>query len=683
MQKQNTQQENISGTRPSVLIANRGEIAVRIIRTARSLGYRTIAIYSDADKDAPHVALADTAVGIGGRTPAESYLVIDKLIEAAERSGADLVHPGYGFLSENGEFANACSERGIKFIGPTPESIELMGNKRRAKEVAEAAGVSGIPGYSGSQTDESLLAAARDIGFPVMVKAADGGGGRGMRLAESAENLPRQLQSARTEAQAAFGSDELILEKAIFGGRHIEVQVFADTHGNAVHLGERDCSLQRRHQKIIEECPSPAVNPELRARLGAAATAIVRACQYVGAGTVEFLLDRDNNFYFLEMNTRLQVEHPVTEMVTGFDLVAWQLAVAGGEALPVTQEIIDERLRTGGHSIEARLYAEDPAQGFLPQSGRILYWQAPTGEGVRVDAGIRSGQEITPYYDPMLGKLITWGENREQARLRLLTALQNPSFAGPTNNFAFLCDLTANPAFAAGEVTTDFLDNSSLSLDNPAPSAEILAAATVLLHESRVRTQDRSAGRSNWRSASDATPLRYRLQNGEDTFDCQLSPQQGGSYRFGCDESHLTVSVNHADSDSQLQHCEVTLDGQRKPYGYLRDQQTLYLLDNGRQWVFSDITHAPSQKNSAAGSGHVMAPMDGCVTEVNVKAGDKVSAGQVLAVMEAMKMEHPLKAACDGTVVSLGTSPGDQVRGGQLLVEIEPDTADAEQSAEA
>ncbi|KUJ84605.1 3-methylcrotonyl-CoA carboxylase [Microbulbifer flavimaris] len=682
MQAQRNLPRGLKGDRPTLLIANRGEIAVRIIRTARSLGYRTVAIYSDADRDSPHVALADSAIAIGGRTPAESYLNVERLIAAAGTSGADLVHPGYGFLSENAEFARACIEQGLVFVGPGPEIIETMGNKRRAKSVAESAGVAGIPGYSGSQEDDALLDAAREIGFPVMVKAADGGGGRGMRLAENADSLPHQLQSARSEARAAFGSDELILEKAIFSGRHIEVQVFADTHGNAVHLGERDCSLQRRHQKIIEECPSPAVDAGLRARLGAAAVAIVRACQYVGAGTVEFLLDREGNFYFLEMNTRLQVEHPVTEMVSGFDLVAWQLAICRGETLPASQKEIDQRLSTGGHAIEARLYAEDPGQDFLPQSGRILHWHPPTGEGIRVDSGIRTGQEITPFYDPMLGKLIAWGANREQARLRLLAALQSASFVGPGNNFAFLRDLAEQSVFVSGEVTTDFLDRNPVSAA-PTPTPELLAVATALLHDNGIREQDRLSHRNNWRSASDTTPLPYRLQLGTETYDGLLWPEQTGGYRIVLEGRQVSVTVNREEPEEQLQRSSVTVGGSHRFYRYLIEQQSLYLLDNGRQWIISDITRAPSKSTSTASSGRILAPMDGCVTEVHVKPGARVSRGETLAVMEAMKMEHPLKAACEGTVLHLATSPGDQVRGGQLLVEIDSTAAVTDLTPEA
>ncbi|AOS98120.1 Acetyl-/propionyl-coenzyme A carboxylase alpha chain [Microbulbifer aggregans] len=665
-------QENRPGhERPTLLVANRGEIAARIIRTARAQGYRTIAIYSDADADSPHVQLADSAIAIGGRTPAESYLDIERVLAAADQGGARAVHPGYGFLSENAEFACACVERGLVFVGPAPDTIELMGNKRRAKSLAESAGVPGIPGYSGEQTDDALLKAALEIGFPIMIKATDGGGGRGMRLVRDRESFADQLRSARSEASAAFGSDEVILEKAIFSARHIEVQVFADTKGTVVHLGERDCSLQRRHQKIIEESPSPAVDPALRARLGDAAKAVASACHYVGAGTVEFLLDDDGNFYFLEMNTRLQVEHPVTEMVSGFDLVAWQLLVSRGDPLPADQVEIDRRLAQGGHAIEARLYAEDPANGFLPQSGRILHWQAPTGDGIRVDSGICTGQLITPFYDPMLGKLIAWGEDREQARLRLLGALQAPSFVGPAHNFSFLCGLASSPDFTDGLITTDYLDRAGTSPESSAPSPGLVTVAATLLHEHSIRERDRRSGRANWRTASDDTPLLYRLETAGEVRDCLLWPQPQGHYRVECEAETSTVTILHRDADTTLSRVELTIGSRRSSYSYLADGDLLHLLDQGTQWRFSNSTQAPASNRAPATSGQILAPMDGCIIEVHTRAGARVARGETLAVMEAMKMEHPLKAACDGEVIKLAAGAGDQVRGGQLLVEIE------------
>ena len=418
-----------------ILIANRGEIACRIIRTAQTLGYRTVAVYSEAEPLALHVTLADEAVCIGPAPVRESYLNIAALLAAARSTGADAVHPGYGFLSENDGFAQACLDAGLVFIGPDPQAILKMGNKAGAKRLMLAAGVPCVPGYQGAdQSDATLLTKAAEIGFPIMVKAAAGGGGRGMRLVEHPQDLPVALVSARSEAGNAFGSEELILERAVLEPRHVEIQVFGDRHGHIIHLGERDCSIQRRHQKVFEEAPSPAVTPELRARMGAAAVAAARTVNYVGAGTVEFLLDREGHFYFLEMNTRLQVEHPVTECITGLDLVAWQIAVARGEPLPLTQE----QVPLNGHAIEVRLYAEDPYNGFLPQSGDVALWHPPTGEGVRVDHGLASGQIVSPHYDPMIAKIIAHGATRDEARRRLIGALQRTRLLGLPHNLSLI-----------------------------------------------------------------------------------------------------------------------------------------------------------------------------------------------------------------------------------------------------
>ncbi len=437
-----------------ILVANRGEIAWRIMRTAKAMGYRTVAVYSDADKDAPHVAFADEAVRIGPPLVGESYLSIDRILEAAHKSGADAVHPGYGFLSENEAFAAACEKAGLVFIGPPPAAIAAMGNKAAAKRRMIDAGVPCVPGYQGAdQSDANLEKEARKIGLPVMVKAAAGGGGRGMRLVEREADLQEAIRTARTEAESAFGSGELILEKAVIDARHVEIQVFADAHGNVIHLGERDCSVQRRHQKVIEEAPSPAVNADLRGRMGAAAVAVARAIDYRGAGTVEFLLGADGAFYFLEMNTRLQVEHPVTEAITGQDLVAWQLKVASGEKLPLTQA----QVKFSGHAIEVRLYAEDAYAGFLPQTGRIDVWRPASGPGIRVDHGMKAGLAISPFYDPMIAKVIAHGGTREEARLRLIHALRKTVVLGPTTNRHFLIRLLEHPEFVAGRATTAFI----------------------------------------------------------------------------------------------------------------------------------------------------------------------------------------------------------------------------------
>jgi len=438
-----------------ILIANRAEIACRIMRTAKEMGIVTVAVYSDADESAPHRLMADEAVHIGPSPATESYLDIGKIISAAKSTGAEAIHPGYGFLSENAAFAGACKAAGLTFIGPSETVIAKMGNKAEAKKIMATAGVPCIPGYEGEdQSDEAFLRKAEAIGFPQMVKAAAGGGGRGMRLVAKPEKLQKALASARSEAERAFGSGELILEKAILEPRHIEIQVFADNHGNVVHMGERDCSIQRRHQKVIEEAPSPAVSPELRAEMGATAVAATKQIRYSGAGTFEFLLDVDGNYYFLEMNTRLQVEHPVTECITGLDLVEWQLRVAAGEPLPLMQDEIIFK----GHAIEARLYAEDPYKGFLPKPGILTKWRASEGPGTRTDHGLADGYEVTPYYDAMIAKVVGYGATREIASQNLQAALDQTATKGLTTNRQFLISCLSHAAFSDGEVTTAFID---------------------------------------------------------------------------------------------------------------------------------------------------------------------------------------------------------------------------------
>ncbi len=655
-----------TNARPALLVANRGEIAVRIMRTARAEGYRTIAVYSEADREALHVRTADTAVAIGGNTPAESYLDIDKIVKAAQQAGASAVHPGYGFLAENADFARACAESGLQFVGPSPEVIELMGNKRRAKEFVAAAGVPCIPGFQGAQEDAALVDAAREIGFPIMIKAAAGGGGRGMRLADNVDQLPAQLRSARSEALSAFGSDELILEKALVDARHIEIQVFADILGNTIHLGERDCSIQRRHQKVLEESPSPAVDTVLREKMGAAAVAAARACQYTGAGTVEFLLDNSGNFYFLEMNTRLQVEHPVTEMVTGLDLVAWQLAVARGEPLPLAQEEIQQC----GHAIEVRLYAEDPHNQFLPQAGELLHWREPAGAGIRIDHGIRAGTAISPFYDPMLGKLIAWGSSREESRRRLATALGELELIGPKNNVGFLQQILDEPQFCAGAATTAYIEEifpDGVSNKDTSPDNELLALAAVLNHERQISPAHVRSGRANWRTGANRLPLVYRLQYGDQTCECSLYCDGGHSYRVAIGEQVSNIEVLESDGNFS----RMRVNGMQSRQFHLHRDDSIYLLRNGQQWHFRDITQAPANRSCGPGSGRITAPMDGCIVEVLVKPNQVVRRGDTLAVMEAMKMEHPLKADRDGHVIELAATAGSQVRGGQLLLQIE------------
>jgi geranyl-CoA carboxylase alpha subunit len=614
-----------------ILVANRGEIAWRIMRTARAMGYDTVGVYSDADRDAPHVAFADEAVRIGPPPVGESYLSIDRILEAAHKSGADAIHPGYGFLSENEVFASACGKAGLAFIGPPPAAIAAMGNKAAAKRRMLDAGVPCVPGYQGAdQSAASLEAEARKIGLPVMVKAAAGGGGRGMRLVERAAELSDAIRTARAEAESAFGSGELILEKAVADARHVEIQVFADAHGNVIHLGERDCSVQRRHQKVIEEAPSPAVNADLRRRMGAAAVAAAKAIGYRGAGTVEFLLGADGAFYFLEMNTRLQVEHPVTEAITGLDLVEWQLRVARGESLPLAQD----QLRLDGHAIEVRLYAEDPYAGFLPQTGRVDVWRPASGPGVRVDHGMQEGMPISPFYDPMIAKVIAHGASREEARLRLVKALRDTVVLGPVTNRHFLIRLLEHPKFVAGKATTAFLGKHAFPAP-PISDAHWKLAASLLWQESAVRYP---ADLRGWRN-SNPEPTPFRLAAGDEERVLHLFPSA---------IDRLAVPF-HIEGD------EIIVD-----------------LD-GHTVRFQDRTYRPPASATPGGDGRLRAPMDGRIVAIRVGIGDRVVRGQTLVVLEAMKIQHQLKATSDATVDSVSVQEGQQVANRAVLVTLAAD----------
>ncbi|MFC5696297.1 geranyl-CoA carboxylase subunit apha [Pseudomonas sp. GCM10022186] len=652
-----------------ILIANRGEIACRVMRTAQALGYRTVAVYSEADADARHAQLADEAVCIGPAPVGQSYLSVQSIIGAAQKTGADAIHPGYGFLSENADFARACETAGIAFIGPTVEAIHLMGSKRLSKLAMLEAGVPCIPGYEGAEQDDATLASeAGRIGYPLMIKASAGGGGRGMRLVHSAEELDAQLRTARSEALNAFGSAELILEKAVLQPRHVEIQVFGDQHGNIVYLGERDCSVQRRHQKVIEEAPCPVMTPELRQAMGEAAVRAARTVNYVGAGTVEFLLDASGAFYFLEMNTRLQVEHPVTELVTGQDLVAWQICVAEGQALPLRQEDI----RLDGHAMEVRLYAEDPAAGFLPQTGEVLRWEPAMLPGIRIDHGLEEGQAVTPFYDPMLAKVIAWGATRDEARRKLARAVEDCVLLGVKGNQRFLANLLRHPRFAAGEATTAFIGetfgtDSSLS-PQPASAAELAIAAT-LLYQASATGSAHQGGLAGWRSAGSA-PWRLVLRQGEQKHAVELAVQKAG------ERPHLLARVGDAEISIRLLRADgrwavVELDGVRRRIAYHQQAEQLWLFGHHGNLELQDVTHAPADGQGGAGSGTVKAPMDGAIVEVLVSEGEQVGKGQLLVVLEAMKMEHPLKAGVDGVIRRVQVSAGDQVKNRQLLVEVE------------
>jgi geranyl-CoA carboxylase alpha subunit len=644
-----------------ILIANRGEIACRVQRTARALGYGTVAVYSDADAGALHVALADEAVRIGAPPAAESYLNVAALLDAAARSGADAVHPGYGFLSENAEFAEACERAGLVFIGPPASAIRAMGNKAAAKRLMAAAGVPCVPGYHGAeQSDARLTEEARRIGFPVMVKAAAGGGGRGMRLVTDAAALPQALAGARSEARNAFGSDELILEKAVAEARHVEFQVFGDSTGQVLQLGERDCSIQRRHQKLVEEAPSPAVSPELRARMGAAAVAAAQAVGYRGAGTVEFLLAPGGEFYFLEMNTRLQVEHPVTEAITGLDLVAWQLRIAAGEPLPLRQE----QVRLHGHAIEARLCAEDPYRDFLPRSGTVHRWELPAGDGVRVDHGLQSGQEVPAHYDSLLAKVIARGETREEARRRLLAALSGLVVLGIPTNRAFLLAALRHPAFVAGAAHTGFVGahfaKGSPAMQRPAPDGPMVALAAALLFEAAAGGPQ--ARRSSWRSAGAPTwPVRI---------DADGAPQAGtvtgtGPERYTVNLPGGPVSleiVSRGDGAVRF-----AVDGRQRTARFALADGTLHLDLGGLTAAFRETLLERSPGEERDGDGRLLAPMNGRIVAVLAQAGERVAKGQRIVVLEAMKMQHEIVAGRAGVVESIAVREGDQVATRQLL----------------
>jgi len=643
-----------------ILIANRGEIALRVMRTARRLGYGVVAVYSDADRDALHVREADEAVRIGEALPAQSYLNIAAIIAAAKSSGADAVHPGYGFLAENEEFANACREAGLVFIGPSPEAIKAMGNKAGAKEIMLAAGVPCVPGYQGAdQSDAVLSAEANRLGFPVMIKAVAGGGGRGMRLVAKAGDFPDALRSARSEAKAAFGDAAVILERAIVDPRHIEIQVFGDRHGNAIHLGERDCSVQRRHQKLIEEAPSPAVTPELRARMGAIAVTAIKSLRYEGAGTLEFLLDASGQFYFMEMNTRLQVEHPVTEAITGLDLVELQLRVASGEPLGVRQDdIIFE-----GHAIEVRLCSEDAAHEFMPQSGRMALWQMASG--LRVEHALCSGSEIPPFYDSMIAKLVSHGATRDEARRKLVHGLEQTIAFGVTTNQAFLAACLSHPEFASGGATTAFIGRHRDALLAPRKDAGCEAAlAALLLYVTDLHAPPWRRGRSL--ATTFPIPVRVELDHG--VHDLEVARERDGGYIASGDGAEHRFEIDELGRDTVRFRTNVLAESAR----FFRDRDRLYVLHRGITTSVRDLTLAAPAAAAATGSdGKVRAAMNGRVVAVLVKPGERVAAGQPVMTLEAMKMEHVHAAPIAGVIAAIDVAEGEQVTTGKIVVEIE------------
>jgi acetyl-CoA/propionyl-CoA carboxylase biotin carboxyl carrier protein len=641
----------------TVLVANRGEIAVRVIRTLRSLGVRSVAVFSDADAGARHVREADTAVRIGPAPAAESYLSIERLLDAATRTGAQAVHPGYGFLAENAGFAEACAEAGLVFIGPPPSAISLMGDKIRAKETVRAAGVPVVPGSSGSGlSDEELAAAAREIGMPVLLKPSAGGGGKGMRLTRVESALMDEIAAARREARASFGDDTLLVERWIDRPRHIEIQVLADGHGNVVHLGERECSLQRRHQKIIEEAPSVLLDEATRAAMGEAAVQAARSCGYRGAGTVEFIVPGTDpsQYYFMEMNTRLQVEHPVTELITGLDLVEWQLRVAAGERLTFTQDDIT----LTGHAIEARICAEDPSRGFLPSGGTVLRLQEPQGEGVRTDSGLSEGSEVGSLYDPMLSKVIAYGPDRPTALRKLRAALADTVTLGVPTNAGFLRRLLAHPAVVSGEMDTGLVEREAEGLvpagvpDEVYEAAAAVRAAALAPRPDGAGWTDPFSVPTGWRMGGEPAPLAFPLRvPGSDPVDHAVRRQATPRV-----EAH-TVSVE--------------MHGVTHTFHRAGD----WLGRDGDSWHVMDHDPVEASLSGAARSGvdTLAAPMPGTVTVVKVAVGDVVAAGQSLLVVEAMKMEHVISAPHAGTVTELDVTAGSTVAMDQVLAVVTPE----------
>jgi len=656
-----------------ILIANRGEIACRIVRTARQMGIRTVAVYSDADRDAMHVQAADEAVRLGPAPAAESYLKIDALMDAAHRTGVDAIHPGYGFLSQNPAFADACMKNGVGFIGPPASAIRIMGSKSAAKATMAKAKVPILPGYHGDAQDEATLRQAADkIGYPALIKASAGGGGKGMRRVDSAAEFAEALAGAKRESKGAFGDDHMLVEKFLQQPRHVEVQVIADSKGNAIHLFERDCSVQRRHQKIIEEAPAPGLTTEQRRKLGAAGVAAAKAVGYVSAGTVEFLLDADGQFYFMEMNTRLQVEHPVTEMITGLDIVEWQLLIAAGESLPLTQD----QVKLNGHAFEARLYAEDPARGFLPATGRVshLRWPA-TSEHLRIDTGIRAGDEVGMHYDPLLAKIITWGEDRAAALARLQGALMATQLLGLRNNLEFLKSVLGHGAFQAGEVSTDFIERHKEDIFTPLPTPHMdawaFACLAILLARrdaAVARARDSGDPWSPWHG-TDGWRLNLRgceeilLRHGGEVHRLGVTYNRG-EYQFDLPQGPKMVSGERlADGGLRL-----IIDGRQTAGSAIRDGNTLLVvtMDGGFEFELVDPVAAADRVDSHVGG--LSAPMPGKIIKIGAKAGEKVRRGAVLVILEAMKMEHSITAPADGLVEAVHYRVGDLVKEGAALL---------------
>ncbi|WP_374640279.1 acetyl-CoA carboxylase biotin carboxylase subunit [Hydrogenophaga sp.] len=666
-----------------ILIANRGEIACRVAATARRLGVRTVAVYSDADASAKHVAACDEAVHIGGSAPKDSYLQWERIIAAAKATGAQAIHPGYGFLSENEAFADACAANGLVFIGPSAASIQAMGLKAESKRLMEQAGVPLVPGYHGEDQDPAMLKHEADrIGYPVLIKASAGGGGKGMRAVEKAEDFAAALASCQREARNSFGSDAVLIEKYVQRPRHIEIQVFGDTHGNCVYLFERDCSVQRRHQKVLEEAPAPGMTPELRQQMGLAAVAAAKAVNYVGAGTVEFIVEQPGGydhpeqmrFYFMEMNTRLQVEHPVTEAITGLDLVEWQLRVASGEPLPLKQD----ELKFHGHAIEARICAENPDNQFLPATGRLAVYRKPGHASferstVRFDDGVREGDAISPFYDSMVAKLIVHGATRAEALARLDAALTQTHIVGLATNVQFLRHVVASESFAQARLDTALIPREAAVLfQQDRVGRELAVAAAVaqtLVHEKAGETADPFSRTDGWRPFG-LTKRRFDFEYQGEALTAQLAYLHDGALHLSVGEvaGPLSFTALPAESGTRI---DLQFHGRRQTVQTWQFGETVHLFCDLGAAVITELDALAHAGEIAAEGGRLTAPMPGKVVSFAVKAGDAVKKGQPLAVMEAMKMEHTIAAPADGTVAELLFAPGDQVTEGAELLKLQ------------
>jgi 3-methylcrotonyl-CoA carboxylase alpha subunit len=662
-----------------VLIANRGEIACRVMRTCRRLGIATVAVYSDADAASLHVRMADEAVRLGPAPAKESYLAIDRILDAAKRTGAEAIHPGYGFLSENEEFAEACAQAGVTFIGPPASAIRAMGSKSAAKALMQKAGVPLTPGYHGEVQDADFLRGQADaIGYPVLIKASAGGGGKGMRRVEAAGEFAAALESCRREAAASFGDDRVLIERYVLQPRHIEIQVFSDTQGDAVSLFERDCSVQRRHQKVLEEAPAPGMTAERRAAMGKAACDAARAVGYVGAGTVEFIADAEGNFHFMEMNTRLQVEHPVTEKITGLDLVEWQLRVAAGEPLPLRQE----QLRIAGHAIEARIYAEDAAHGFRPSTGRLVYMRTPVAtEHVRIDTGVEQGDEITAFYDPMIAKLIVWEETRALALRSMEQALREFEVVGVTTNVEFLQRLVGTPSFAEARLDTALIEREQERLrvpDTAAPAEGLVLASLGLMLGPQVEGEGDGSPwelRDGWR-LNGALQRTLRFQHGKALIDVEVR-YEAGAYAMRVHDERFAVRGQWVASGL----LRATMNGLERRASVVEHHDVWHVFLEGREWAFKWLDPLATEAAESAQEGSLRAPIPGRVTALVAQPGVAVEKGAPLLVLEAMKMEYTIEAPAAGRVQAFLFAVGDQVAEGTQLVQFERG-ADAGQAPE-